>query len=167
MVSKWILPEIICILMDVGLVVFWSTYILMHSFGETNLKKKKSFFLFFLFFFCLLLFFLEKKKRFLSAIFKTVLVQMVTNRSTRLKNTLTIEISFFESDFYDFLKKKMHFTRNLKIMKKHQLKINVCAYIYLGLVGHNLQSLSSPFRNRKISPMSHTYGFGVKIKKVN
>ena len=37
------------------------------------------------------------------------------------KNTLTTEISF-ESDFYDFLK-KMHFTRNLKIMKSINLKL--------------------------------------------
>ena len=33
MVSKWILLEIICILMDFGLAVFWSLFMLMHSFG--------------------------------------------------------------------------------------------------------------------------------------
>ena len=128
--------------------VFWSTFILMHSFGEKNLKNH---------------FF--GKKSFLSAIFSAVLVQMVTNRPTRLKNTLTIEISF-ESDFLRFFE-KVHFTRNLKIIIMYVLKINACALIYLGLVGHNLQSLLSPFRNRKFSPMSHTSSFGVKNKRVN
>ena len=84
--------------------VFLSTYILMHSFGDTNLKNQ--------FFW---------KKSFLSAIFNTILVQMVTNRSTRLKNTLTLEISF-ESDFLPFYE-KMHFKRNLKIMKSINLKL--------------------------------------------
>ena len=36
---------------------------------------------------------------FLSAIFNAVLVQVVTNRSTPLKNTVTIDISF-ESFFF-------------------------------------------------------------------
>ena len=67
--------------MDFGLAVFWSTFILIHSFGEKNLKSQ----------------FFENKS-FLSANFNAVLVQMVTNRSTRLKDTLTTEISF-ESDF--------------------------------------------------------------------
>ena len=74
--------------MDFGLAVFWSTFILMHSFGEKNLKNQ----------------FLGKKS-FLSAIFNAVLVQMVTNRSTWLKNTLTIEITF-ESDFFTIFLKK-------------------------------------------------------------
>ena len=80
--------------MDFSLAVFWSTYILMHSFGETNLKNQ---------------FF--GKKSFLSAIFNTVLVQMVTNRSTRRKNTLTIEISL--RIFDDFLKKKKCILREI------------------------------------------------------
>ena len=81
MVSKCgVLPEIVCILMDYGLAVFWSTFILMHSFGEKNLKM----FFFFFFFFL--------KKSFLSAIFNAVLVEMVTNRSIRLKNTVKPDV---------------------------------------------------------------------------
>ena len=115
-----ILPEIICILMDFGLAVFWSTFILMHSFGE-------KFFFFF--------FFLKKKVSHVQ--FNAVLVQMVTNRSTRLKNTWITDISF-ESHFLRFFQKNA-FYEKFENHEKHQLKFNVYAFIYLSLVGHNLQ----------------------------
>ena len=81
--------------MDFSLAVFWSTFILMHSVGEKKIKNQ---------------FFEKKKKSFLSALFNAVLVQMVTNRSTRLKNTLTIEISF-ESDFLRFFEKNAFYEK--------------------------------------------------------
>ena len=122
----------------------------MHISGEKDLKKNHFFW----------------EKSFLSAIFNSDLVQMITNRYARLKNTLTIDVSF-ESEFLRFFerKKKRAFYEKCENHEKHQLKINVSAFIYLGLVGHNLQSLLSPFSNRKFSPLSHTSGFGVKIKK--
>ena len=79
-------------------------------------------------------------------------------------NCDTIEISF-GLDFLRFFERKKAFYEKFKNDEKHQLKINVCAFIYLVLVGHNLQNLLSPFRNRKFSPMSHTSGFDVKVKK--
>ena len=93
--------------MDFGLAVFWSTYILMHSFGEKKLKKS---------------FFFGEKKIF-SAIFNAVVVQMGYKQvySTQ-KHFLTIKISF-ESDFLRFYEKKMHFKRHLKIMKSIKLKL--------------------------------------------
>ena len=71
--------------MDFGLSVFWSTFILMHSFGEKILKNHFSG---------------GGGGSFLSAIFNAVLVQV-------LKNTVTIGISF-ESFFFTifFFEKK-------------------------------------------------------------
>ena len=59
-VSKGLLPEFICMLMDFSLAVFWNTFVLKHSFWEKHLK---------------IIFF---RKSFLSAIFIEVLVQMVS-----------------------------------------------------------------------------------------
>ena len=63
----------------------------------------------------------------------------------------------------------MHLPRNYTVTdfenhNKHQDKTSLCAFLDLGLAGHTLQSLFSPFRNRKFPPMSHTTGFHVKIK---
>ena len=56
-------------------------------------------------------------------------------------------------------------TRDFENHQKHLVKINLCAFLDLGLEGHTLQSLFSPFHKRKISPISHTSSFHVKIKK--
>ena len=51
---------------------------------------------------------------------------------------------------------------------KLQDKANLFAFLDLGLAGHTLQSLFSPFHNRKFPHMSHTSGFHVKFfKKVS
>ena len=91
--------------MNFGLAVFWSTFVLMHSFGE---KKNK------------IIFFLEKK--FLKCNFQCNFSANGYKQIYPTENTLTTEISV-ESEFYDFFLKKMHFTRNLKIMKSINLKL--------------------------------------------
>ena len=57
-------------------------------------------------------------------------------------------------------------TTDIENHQKHQVKIHVCAFLDLSLVDHTLQSLFSPFCNRKFPAMSHTSGFGVKIKNI-
>ena len=55
-------------------------------------------------------------------------------------------------------------TTDFENHQKHQDKTDLCAFSDVGLVGDSLQSLFSPFRNRKFSPISLTSGFHVKIK---
>ena len=75
-----------------------------------------------------------------------------------------------ETEFLHNLKKKCIFremTTDFEDHKKHQDRINLWAFLDLGIADNTLQSLFSPFRNRKFPPMSHISGFHVKIKKVN
>ena len=42
---------------------------------------------------------------------------------------------------------------------KHQVEINLCTFLDLGLQDHTLYSLVSPYCNQKFSPILHTSGF--------
>ena len=50
---------------------------------------------------------------------------------------------------------------NFENRLKHQVEIILCIFVELGLQDH---SLVSPNCNQKMSPISHTSGFGIKFK---